>query len=219
VSATEDNTGVDNDIIVSGYSNQQSSEKQRCLANGTSCRPVGIMYADIAAYQPLTELDEEGRHSRLVEAMRLIEAHIDASNGRVAHFSGDAILIKFKDADSALRCAINVQLAARQWNAGLDLAKQICFRVGVDFGTVIAEHGDIYVNAISLTARLESLACCGGICVSKSVRTELTNKSAFKFVAEGKQYVRNIREPIEAFWIEFDSLQILNAEQTVAVKI
>jgi adenylate cyclase len=177
------------------------------------------LYADIAAYSHQTELDEEGTHLRLIEAMRLVEAHIDAGNGRVVHFAGDAILVKFKDADRALRCAINVQLAARQWNASLDLANQICFRVGVDFGGVFNEHGDIYINAVSLAERLESLACCGGICVSETVRSKLANKSVFKFVAEGKQYVKNIQEPVEAFWIEFDAQQIVNTEQTIAVKI
>ena len=197
-------TNSPGDAIVSGYSCLSIINQQESLPESCDRRRAGILYADIAGYARLTEQDEEGTHLHLVEAMKLMKAYVGADNGRVAHFAGDAILAEFKDSDSALHCAIKVQLAARQWNATLDLESQIRFRIGVNFGEVIADHGDIYGNAVNLAARLESLACSGGICVSDKVRTELANKSAFKFVALGKQYVKNIRKPVEAFWIEFD---------------
>jgi class 3 adenylate cyclase len=212
-------TNSPGDAIVSGYSCLSSINRQEPLPESCARRLSGIFYADVADYARLTEQDEEGTHRHLVEAMKIMKAHVDADNGRVAHFAGDAILAEFKDADSALHCAINVQLAARQWNATLDLESQVRFRIGVNLGEIIADHGDIYGNAVNLAARLENLACSGGICVSDTVRTELANKSAFKFVAMGKQYVKNIRKPVEAFWIEFDPLQIINTEQTGAVKI
>jgi len=212
-------TTIKADVIVSGYSNLQFGEQRRRLANGLSRRLVGILYADIVAYSRLTEMDEEGTHHSLVEAMRLMKAHADANNGRVAHSAGDAILVEFKNADSALQCAINVQLAAEQWNATLEPESKVRFRIGVNFGEVIVDRGDIYGNAVNLAARLEGLACSGGICVSETVRTELANKSAFKFVALGKQHVKNIRKPVEAFWIEFDAQQIVNVEQTSAMEV
>jgi class 3 adenylate cyclase len=199
------------DEIVSGYSCLSNINRQEPLPESCHRRLSGIFYADVADYARLTEQDEEDTHLHLVEAMKIMKAHVDADNGRVVHFAGDA--------DSALHCAINVQLAARQWNATLNLESQVRFRIGVNFGEIIADHGDIYGNAVNLAARLENLACSGGICVSDTVRTELANKSAFKFVAMGKQYVKNIRKPVEAFWIEFDPLQIINTEQTGAVKI
>jgi len=210
---------IPGDAIVSGYSCTSGIDRQAALPKSCDRRLAGIFYADVAEYARPTEQDEEGTHLYLVEAMKLMQAHIDADNGRVAHFAGDAILAEFKDADSALHCAINVQLAARQWNATLDHESQVRIRIGVNFGEVIADHDDIYGNAANLAARLESLACSGGICVSDTVRTELANKSAFKFVALGKQYVKNASQPIDAFWIEFDPLQIIDTEQTGVVGI
>jgi class 3 adenylate cyclase len=212
-------TNSPGDAIVSGYSCSHNINRQEPLPEIYDHRLAGIFYADVADYAQLTEQDEEGTHLHLVEAMKLMKTHVRADNGRVAHFAGDAILAEFKDADSALHCAINVQLAARQWNATLDLESQVRFRIGVNCGEIIADHGDIYGNSLNLAARLENLACSGGICVSDTVRAELANKSAFKFVAQGKQYVKNVRKPVEAFWIEFDPLQIINTRQTGAVKI
>lgn len=203
------------DVIISGYSTSQDNEKPCALGR----KPVGILYADIAEYARLTEEDEEGTHLRLVESMGIVKAHIAASNGRVAHSAGDAILAEFVDADSALHCAINVQLATRQWNANFDLAQQVRFRIGVNFGEVISDQGDIYGKAVNLTARLECLASSGGICVSDTVRSELGNSSAFKFVPMGQQYVKNISEPVQAFWIEIDAEQIVDVDLTSAVRV
>ncbi len=207
------------DVIVSGYSCLSNINRQESLPGSCDRRLAGIFYADVADYARLTKQDEEGTHRHLVEAMKLMKAYVEADNGRVAHFTSDAILAEFKDADSALHCAINVQLAARQWNATPNLESRVRFRIGVNFGEVITDHGDIYGNAVNLAARLESLACSGGICVSDTMHTELANKSAFKFAGLGKQHVKNVHKPVEAFWIEFDPLQIINTEQTDAGKI
>jgi len=140
-------------------------------------------------------------------------------SGRVAHFAGDAILAEFKDADSALHCAINVQLAARQWNANLPLNHQVRFRIGVNFGDVITDQGDIYGKAVNLAARLESLAITGGICISNFARANLTNQSPFTFFSMGKRYVKNISEPVQAFLIEIDAQQVIDVDPNSAVKV
>jgi class 3 adenylate cyclase len=207
------------DAIVSGYSCPLTNDQQELCQDSCDRRQVGILYADIADYSRLTEQDEEGTHHRLVESMNIIEAYVAANNGRVAHTAGDAILVEFKDIDSALHCAVNVQLAARDMNAQLPVNQRVLFRIGVNFGDVIADKGDIYGNAVNLAARLEELAKRGGICVSESVRSELEDNPAFKFVALGNQYVKNISEPVQVFWIEFDAQQVGDADFTSSLKV
>lgn len=206
-------------ILVPGYGYPVSDMQSRTRPNGLNRRLVGILYADIADYSRLTEEDEEGTHLRLVEIMQIMKTYVDASRGRVAHFAGDAILAEFKDADSALRCSINMQLAACRWNASLHRNQQVRFRIGVNFGDVITKEGDIYGKAVNLAARLENLATTGGICVSDSVRSNLTNQSQFKFVSMGKRYVKNISEPVQAFWIEIDAQQVVDIDLTSAVRV
>ena len=196
------------DIIVSGYSYPSTKNQQELSPKSCDHRQVGILYADIADYSRLTEQDEEGTHRRLVESMDIMEAYVSLNNGRVAHFAGDAILAEFKDVDNALNCAINMQLSDRLRNAGLSSDRQILFRIGVNFGDVIADQGDIFGNAVNLAARLEKLAHSGGICVSESVRRRLKDHPSFNFIAMGKQYVKNISDPVEAFWIEFGAERI-----------
>jgi adenylate cyclase len=219
LSAAVGNTADNKDAFVSGYSNSQRSGQQRRFPDVLSHRRVGILYADIAAYSRLTEQDEEGTHHRLVEIMRIMEAYVTANNGRVAHTAGDAILAEFEDVRGALQCAVNVQLVARKLNARLPLDQRVLFRIGVNFGDVIADNGDIYGNSVNLAARLEQLADRGGICVSEPVRSQLEANSEFSFVALGMQYVKNISEPIQAFWIEFDEQQVVDEDLTGAAKV
>lgn len=179
-------------------------------ASGLDRKPVGILYADIADYARLSEEDEEGTHRNLITGMRIMGACVLATGGKVDHFAGDAILAEFRDADSALRCALNAQMSLRDLNVNLAAGKQVRFRVGVNFGEVISDRGDIYGNAVNLTARLEELAYSGGICVSASVRANLKDQSAYKFIGLGKRYLKNISTPVEAFWIEFDADQLVD---------
>ncbi len=188
-----------NRVVIAGY-DALAEEREHDLDR----KPAGILHADIADYTRLTEEDEEGTHRRLIESMDLLRAEIAALGGRVAHSAGDSILAEFADAESALRCAVNVQLASQRQNIDLDLSRQVRFRIGVNFGDVIAEDGDIYGKAVNLAARLEGLACSGGICVSRDVRTALAETSDIEFIALGKRYVRNISEPVDVFWIEVD---------------
>ena len=207
------------DAIVSGYSCPLTDNQQELCQASCDRRQVGIFYADIANYSGLTEQDEEGTHHRLVESMKIMEEYVAANNGRVAHTAGDAILAEFKDIDSALHCAVNVQLAAREMNARLPVNQRVLFRIGVNFGDAIADNDGLYGNAVNLAARLEALAKRGGICVSESARSELDDNSAFKFVALGNQYVENISERVQVFWIEFDEEQVVDTDFTRSLKV
>jgi len=201
------------DIIVSGYSYPSAKIQQALPPEVCDRRKVGILYADIADHARLTGLGEEGVHRRQVESMKIMEAYVSANYGWVAYIAGDAILAEFSDADNALNCAINMQLSDRERNAGISSDRQIHFRIGVNFGDVIADEGDIFGNAVNLAARLEELAHSEGICVSESVRHRLRDHSSFKFIAMGKQYVKNTCDPVEAFWIEFGTERIQQVDR------
>lgn len=207
-------TDSPHDVMVSGYSYPLTKNQQEMYPQSCDHRQVGILYADIADYSRLTEQDEEGTHHRLVESMKTMEAYVSANYGRVAHIAGDAILAEFKDADNALNCAINMQLSDHRRNASLSSDRQILFRIGVNFGDVIADQDDIFGNAVNLATRLEKLAHSGGICVSESARRRLKDHPSVKFVAMGKQYVKNISDPVEVFWIEFGADWIGQVDHT-----
>jgi len=191
--------------VLSGYSYTPGPVHETQQERSLERRQVGILYADVAAYSRLTEQDEEGTHHRLVKCMEIMVACVEARQGRVVHTAGDAILAEFRGDEDALRCAIDVQLTARELNDRIPLYERVEFRIGVNYGDVIADNGEIYGNAVNLAARLEQLAERGGICVSRSVKCRLEDHPSFRFVAMGEQYLKNLSEPVEVFWIVIDS--------------
>ncbi len=206
-------------VMVSSYSLEGGADQAIYPQAGRGRKPVGILYADIADYTRLIEKDEESTHLRLAEAIKNLMTNIAANKGHLTHLAGDAVLAEFKDADSALHCAINAQRAAWQWNADMPMDQQVLFRIGVNFGDVISDRSDIYGNEENLTERLEKLALSAGICVSDSVRQELDDHPAFKFFDMGKRYVKNISEPVHAYWIVVDSQKVVEPDLTGAVKV
>jgi adenylate cyclase len=68
----------------------------------------------------------------------------------------------------AVRCAIEVQTAMIERNAGVPPEKRIEFRVGVHLGDVVEESdGDLMGDGVNIAARLEGLAQPGAICLSE----------------------------------------------------
>jgi class 3 adenylate cyclase len=74
------------------------------------------------------------------------------------------------DGDDAVRCAVEVQTAMIERNAGVPPERRIEFRVGIHLGDVVEESdGDLMGDGVNIAARLEGIAKPGAICLSEDV--------------------------------------------------
>jgi class 3 adenylate cyclase len=88
-------------------------------------------------------------------------------HGRIVKRTGDGSLIEFRSVVDAVRCAIEVQSAMVERNAGVSPEKRIEFRIGIHLGDVVEEaDGDLMGDGVNIAARLEAVAESNGICVS-----------------------------------------------------
>jgi adenylate cyclase len=98
-------------------------------------RLAAILAVDVAGYSTLMGADEEGTLARLKALRReLIEPSIAEHRGRIVKTTGDGLLIEFTSVVDALRCAIEVQQAMRDRNAGIPATERIEFRIGIHQG-------------------------------------------------------------------------------------
>ena len=147
-------------------------------------RLAAILAADVAGYSRLMGADEEGTLERLKAHRReLIDPKIKEHNGRVVKTTGDGLLVEFPSVVDAVHCAVEVQRAMVERNAGVPDDTRITFRIGVNLGDVIIDGDDIYDDGVNIAARLESLAEPGGICVSRVVRDQIRDKLPYPFAA------------------------------------
>jgi adenylate cyclase len=169
-------------------------------------RLAAILAVDVAGYSRLMGADEEGTLAALRAVRRdLSDPKIKEHQGRIVKTMGDGLLVQFASVVSAVRCAVEVQRAMMERNAGGPAAKRIEFRVGIHQGDIIVEDGDIFGDGVNLAARLEGLAEPGGICVSRVVRDEVRDKLDFAFDDLGEQQVKNIARPVHAFAVRLGS--------------
>jgi adenylate cyclase len=163
-------------------------------------RLAAILAADVAGYSRLIGTDEEGTLARLRALRREpIDPGIAAHRGRIVKTTGDGLLVEFASVIDALRCAVEVQQAMAQHNAGVPAERRIEFRVGVHQGDIVVENGDIFGDGVNVAARLEALAEPGGICVSRRVQEDAAGRLDLIFEDLGEQQLKNISRPVQVF--------------------
>src|SRR5277367_5632149 len=167
---------------------------------------AAILAADVVGFSRLTGADEDRTLARL-RALRsdVIDPTISVHHGRVVKRTGDGALVEFRSVVDAVRCAIEVQQAMVERNAGVPAERRIEFRVGIHLGDVVEESdGDLMGDGVNIAARLEGIAEPGGICLSEDVYRQVRDKLKEEFVDLGDHSLKNIARPVRVRAIKAD---------------
>src|SRR5208283_459016 len=165
-------------------------------------RLAAIPAADVAGYSRLMGADEEGTLAALKAIRReLTDPKIDEHRGRIVKTTGDGLLVQFASVVDAVRCAVEIQREMAARNASVPETRRIEFRIGINLGDIIIDEHDIYGNGVNVAARLEARAEPGGICISRVVRDQVSDKLDFAFEDMGEQQVKNIARPVHVYRI------------------
>jgi adenylate cyclase len=165
---------------------------------------AAILAADVAGYSKLAAADEERTLARL-RALRsdLFDPTIALHHGRVVKRTGDGVLIEFRSVVNAVRCAIEVQTAMAERNAGLPPERRIELRVGIHLGDVVEEgDGDLMGDGVNIAARLEGIAKPGAICLSEQAYWQVKSRLDLAVSDLGTTQLKNIAEPVHVYSVE-----------------
>ena len=130
---------------------------------------AAILCSDVVGYSRLAGADEDRILARL-RALRsdLIDPTIAVHQGRIVKRTGDGSIVEFRSVVDAVRCAIELQNAMIERNAGVPEDRRIIFRIGIHLGDVVEESdGDLMGDGVNIAARLEGIAAPGAICLSE----------------------------------------------------
>ena len=117
--------------------------------------------------------------------------------------TGDGILVEFRSVVEAVRCAIEMQDAMVERNAGLPPERRIEFRVGIHLGDVVEEHdGDLMGDWVNIAARLEGVAKPGSICLSEDAYRQVRARLDLVVSDLGETRLKNIAEPIRIYSLQ-----------------
>jgi adenylate cyclase len=165
---------------------------------------AAILAADVVGFSRLTGADEDRTLARL-RALRsdLIDPTIAVHNGLVVKRTGDGALVEFRSVVDAVRCAIEVQNAMVERNAGVPTDRQIEFRIGIHLGDVVEESdGDLMGDGVNIAARLEGIAQPGAICLSEDAYRQVRARLDLEVSDLGQTQLKNIVDPVRVYSLQ-----------------
>ena len=171
---------------------------------GGTRKLAAILAADVVGFSRLAGADEDRTLARL-RALRsdLIDPTIAVHNGRVVKRTGDGALVEFRSVVDAVRCAIEVQNAMVERNAGVPPDRRIEFRIGIHLGDVVEESdGDLMGDGVNIAARLEGIARPGAICLSEDAFRQVRARLDLAVSDLGQIRLKNIAETIRVYSLQ-----------------
>ena len=99
-----------------------------------------------------------------------------------------------------MNCAIEVQRAMVERNAGVAPERRIEFRIGIHLGDVVEEaDGDLMGDGVNIASRLEGICEPGGVCLSEDAYRQVKSRLELQGADLGRQNLKNIAEPVRAY--------------------
>ena len=154
----------------------------------------------VAGYSRLLPGDEKENFAELRALLTgVVEPQIGEFGGNIFKETAELVLADFDDVVMAARCAAALRDAVAQTNQTLPEERRIAMRVGINFGDIIAEEGDIFGDGVNIAARVEALAKPGSVYVSEIVHQQVDDKVDFDFEDLGTKSLKNITSPIRVY--------------------
>jgi len=163
-------------------------------------KKITVMFTDIKGSTSFyeTQGDIDGRvmvhrHNEIVLPI------IEQSSGTLLKTIGDATMSFFDKPEEALNAAIQILRALTEYNRDRPAKEQIHVRIGLNYGTGIVEHNDIYGDIVNVASRVEALADAGEIMVTEDLYKAVRSHDEFIFRFFKKVSVKGKKEPISAY--------------------
>ena len=121
-----------------------------------------VLLVDVSDSTRLYEsLGDEVAFREVRGCLDLFEKAIAANGGRVAKAVGDGLICVFEDPAAAVTAACDMQSSLRDRMA--DRTRRIGIRVGLHYGPVLLDGGDVYGDTVKIATRMTQFAASGQI--------------------------------------------------------
>jgi class 3 adenylate cyclase len=132
---------------------------------------LAILFADICESSRLYTLLGDGAARHVINShLSLIASVVERLRGRAIKTIGDEVMCAFTNVDDALRAAIDMQ---NQIHAGRPGHQPVMIHVGLHYGPVLVENGDIFGNTVNAAAYLTAVATAGQVLTTEATERDL----------------------------------------------
>jgi adenylate cyclase len=166
-------------------------------------RLAAVAFADVAGYSRLVAANdaETVRRWHSIRA-DILEPHAAQNGGRVAQNAGDALLIEFSSAVSAVRWGVDVQRSV-QSSQRPDDPLAIKLRIGINVEDLIDEDGILQGDGVNIAARIQQVAEPGQVVITGNVRDYIVRRLPVKCHDLGSPPLKNIDHRVRVYAVEW----------------
>ena len=158
---------------------------------------AAVVFVDLASFTSLTEsMGDLTATEVLSRFSQLVRRAVNHCEGRVVKQIGDAFMLVFDEATSALGGALEIQQRAQ------DEPQFLGTRLGVHCGPVLYREGDYFGATVNVAARITAEASRNQIVVTDAVRSSCPPPPETEFVSLGTFRLRGLSEAVELFELQ-----------------
>lgn len=155
---------------------------------------AAIAFIDLARFTALTEAMGDAAATDILDRFsQMVRSAVMPCGGRVVKQIGDAFMLVFDDAASAVTCALSIR------DAALAEPQFLGTRQGLHWGPVLYREGDYYGATVNLAARIVAEASADQVLVSGNLVGAARSLAEIDFVHAGHRSVKHVVKPVEVF--------------------
>ncbi|MBI4539135.1 MAG: FHA domain-containing protein [Gemmatimonadetes bacterium] len=157
---------------------------------------LAILFADVCKSTQLFETLGDARAREVIAAtLSTLAGAATEHGGTIVKTIGDEIMCTFPTAERAVQSACTMQTLVSQPAA--DTYPNVSIRIGLQFGSVLSEHGDVFGDAVNVAARMAGLAKGGQIITTKDTVERILGSEGVLARSLGQVTVRGKQEMVE----------------------
>jgi class 3 adenylate cyclase len=143
-----------------------------------------VMFTDLAGFsRRVAEFGVCHFLQIIYESFRVYVPILEQHNGVMLKFEGDSMMVLFRKPQHALRAALAMQLASREYNRARPEAEQLVLSVGLGWGKLLKfGDQDVYGQEVNIACKLgEDLGQHGSIQCSEAFHSAVKTDPQYRF--------------------------------------
>jgi adenylate cyclase len=149
------------------------------MASDGGLSKAAVLFADISGSTQLyVQHGDTTARTIIAKALEYLTGVTKEHQGVVIKTIGDEVMCRFPSADAAFDAAVGMQRTLKE-NAGEITDKtRVCIRVGLQWGEVVNQGGDVFGDAVNVAARVAAVAKRDQIVTTEQTVEALTGDRA-----------------------------------------
>jgi len=129
------------------------------MASDGGLSKAAVLFADISGSTQLyVQHGDTTARTMIAKALEYLANVTKEHKGVVIKTIGDEVMCRFPSADDAFDAAVGMQRTLKENAAEITDKTRVCIRVGLQWGEVVNQGGDVFGDAVNVAARVAAVA-------------------------------------------------------------